>query len=306
MFSGLAHVKWFSESDSSALLHDLTSTEWSVVVAAVAAGILLMIFIDKLTRPLNKRLDEKLLGLRNWVPTVVRFSMAFLIVFNFWEDNLFAPNIIVGNAFVHLIINAVLVGVALMLFLGIFTRTAGALLLVMFTLGILAAAEPIQLFDHLEYVGAGLFLLFASSGKLRVKTELSDPLSSLSTREWLASPLFRTFVGFALVTLAFSEKLLNLTLSNDFLQRNSWNFLSGLNVNDRNFIILAGVVELLVGLTLVLNKAPRLGVLTVLCVMIVTAVALGPEEVFGHMFAVGIVAAVWVGPNEDLLKKQAS
>ncbi len=300
MLSNLAHVKWFSEGDSSATLGSLTYTQWGVVVAAVVAGVLLMIIVNKLMEPLDSVLDKKFAGLRDWIPTAVRWSTALLIIFNFWKGYLVAPNIVVGNETLHLIINAVLIGVALLLLLGAYTRVAGLLLLGVFALGTLAAAEPLQLLDHLEYVGISLFLMFAGSGKLSVKAKLNDPLSPLSKNEWLASPLLRTFVGLGLVVLAFSEKLLNLTLSNDFLQNNSWNFLSSFGVDDRNFIILAGVVELLAGLTLVLNKVPRLGTLAVLCLMIITAAILGLEEVFGHLFAVGVVVAVWIGPNENL------
>lgn len=310
MLSKLAHVKWFSENSPASVIENLNASEWGLILSAVIVGVVLMILVDKLLRPIDQKLDEKFAGLSDWVPTVVRFSTALLIVFNFWKGYLFAPNIVVGNETIFLLMNAVIVAVALLLLFGVFTRMAGLLLLVIFFLGTLAALEPFQLTDHLEYIGIGLFLMFAAPGKLSVGTELKDPLSSLAKNQWLALPLLRTSVGLGLVALAFSEKLLNMTLSNDFLQNNSWNILSSFGVNDRNFIIVAGVLELLLGLTLVLNKTPRLGTLAVLCAMIVTAIALGLEEVFGHLFAVGVVVAVWVGPNEGLfsskrLKKQS-
>jgi len=309
MLPKLAHVKWFSENNPASAIESLSASEWGIILGVIIAGIILMFLVDKLFRPLDKKLDSNFATLHGWVPTVVRFSTALLLIFNFWKGYLFAPNIIVGNETIFLLMNAVLVAIALLLLFGVFTRLAGLLLLVIFLLGALAALEPFQLTDHLEYIGIGLFLLFSTPGKLSVNTKLRDPLSSLAKHRRLASPFLRTFVGLGLITLAFSEKLLNMTLSNDFLQSNSWNILSSFGVSDRNFIIVVGVIELLLGLTLVLNKAPRLGTLAILCAMIATAVVLGLEEVFGHLFAVGVVAAVWIGPNEGLFratKKQAS
>lgn len=300
MLTSLAHVKWFAGDDSSATVGSLTHTEWGVIVAATVVGVFLMVAIDKLMKPLDSTLDKKFANLRGWIPTAVRYSTAGLIIFNFLYGYLVAPNIAVSSETLHLIVSAMLVGVALLLLLGVYTRAAGLLFLVAFGLATLAAVDPMQLLDHLGYVGIGLFLMFASSGRLSIKTKLSDPLAPLSKNEWLASPLLRTFIGLGLVSLALSEKLLNLTLSSNFLQNNQWNILSSFGIDDRNFIIIIGIVELLIGLTLLLNKAPRLGMLVVLGAMTVAATLLGPEEIFGHLFAIGVAAAVWIGPNENL------
>lgn len=306
MIWGLAHVKWFSEDSAGSVLAPLSSTEWLVVVAAIVVGVILMYLVNRLMKPVDKSIDKSLKGWREWVPTVVRYSTALLIVFNFWKGYLFAPNIEYANGTLYLIISAALVLVALLLAFGILTRLSGAILLVMFALGVFVANEPVQLLDHLEYLGIGLYLMFAPTGKLSVHSHLKDPLQALSSKERLATPLLKTFVGLSLVILAFSEKLMNMTLSNDFLLEYNWNFLSSFGVSDRNFIIAAGVMEILVGLTLVLNKASRLGTLALLCIMVVTAVLLGIDEVFGHMFAVAVVAVVFVGPNNNLFDSKLS
>lgn len=309
MLTGLAHVKWFSEGSETATIANLTTAEWLVVLGSVVLGIVAMWLVNKLMRPFDMKIDDRFKDFREWVPTVVRYSTALLLIFNFWQGYLFAPNIEHGGGSLYLLINAVLILIALMLLFGILTRLAGSMLLIVFVIGALVANDSIQLLDHLEYFGLGLFLMFSAAGKLSVQTKLSDPLASLSTKDWMATPLLKIFAGVGLVVLAFSEKLMNMTLSNDFLLEHHWNFLSSFGLSDRNFIIAAGIIEILVGLTLVLNLASRLGTLALLSVMIMTAALLGVEEVFGHMFAVAVVVAVWVGPNESLFKlfkKQSS
>lgn len=308
MLPGLAHVKWFSEGDEASTIANLSSTEWLIVAVSIILGIVLMWLVSRLMRPIDEKLDNRFKSLREWVPTIVRYSTAGLIIFNYWHGYLYAPNIEYNDGTLFLLVNAVLILVALMMIFGILTRLGGALLLASFAIGVFVAQDPLQLLDHLEYVGLGLFLMLSVPGKLSVQTKLSDPLDSLSSRSRLASPLLKTFAGISLVILAFSEKLMNMTLSNDFLLEHDWNFLSSFGLSDRNFIIAVAVIEVLIGLTLVLNLAPRLGTLSLLFAMITTAALLGVEEVFGHMFAVAVVAVVWVGPNNNLIKikKQSS
>jgi uncharacterized membrane protein YphA (DoxX/SURF4 family) len=98
--------------------------------------------------------------------------------------------------------------------------------------------------------------------------------------------------------LAFSEKLFNVPAAQDFLNQHSWNLASFAGVSDRHFIIIAGSIELLLGLALILHKVPRLIVLVTLVTMTATALALGIEEVYGHLFAVGIVVATLVNDTK--------
>jgi hypothetical protein len=120
----------------------------------------------------------------------------------------------------------------------------------------------------------------------------------------IATPesLLRIFVGFGLMALALSEKLIGVGLSTDFLQHHNWNFLQPIGVSDRLFIIISGITEFVVGLTLVLNIAPRLTTAIVALLMTITAFLLGVDEVFGHLFALSLVAVVWLG--RELPQKQ--
>jgi hypothetical protein len=101
-------------------------------------------------------------------------------------------------------------------------------------------------------------------------------------------------VGAALVVLSFSEKLAGIGIAEQFLEDHQWNLLRFVGVSDRSFIIIIGAIELMLGVALIVNFAPRLILLIILATMIQTALLLGIEEVYGHLFAVGIFVAIWV------------
>lgn len=305
----LGHIKWFAEDTISSQISGLSTSEWLFVVLGLAIGIGIMFLVDKLLANTNKALDGRFKQFRGWVPTVVRWSAAILLIINYWLGNLYAPNIEYSSSSLSSLLSTSLVVVAVLLLFGVYTQIAGVGLLMVYALSFLVVDAPIELLDHLGYVGLGLYLMFSKTGKLSVNKKLDNHLSfALGKFEYLALPLLRIFSGLTLIVLAFSEKLLNLSLANNFLVNHSgWNFLSSFGVDDRNFIILAGTVTILIGLTLILNKAARLSTLALLVTMAVTAALLGPMEVTGHLFVIGLTFAVWVGPNENLnLRKRHS
>jgi uncharacterized membrane protein YphA (DoxX/SURF4 family) len=185
--------------------------------------------------------------------------------------------------------------------IGFKVRVAAAVLLAAYAFALLVVQPFIDILDHVEYVGIGLYLLLGSH-KPYLKWADKTPWQMLLAPE----ALLRIFVGIGLMVLAVSEKLVGIDLSSDFLAHHSWNFLSGLGVDDRTFIIASGIIEFLVGFTLVLNIAPRLTTAIVAILMTITAILLGVEEVFGHLFALSLVAVVWLRPElsrKRLLKR---
>ena len=307
MYSLLGHIKWFAEDTDSSSIASLATKEWLVITGCLIIGVALMWLINRLMAGPSKVLDNKFKNLRPWAPTVVRWSSAALLIANYFQDYLFAPNIDYSQSYSSALISAVLVAVALLLLLGIYTRIAGMVLLVAFVLSIFVVSNPLQLLEHLEYIGIGLFLVFSDTGRLSIINKVPDPLTSLGKFDYLSLTMLRTFTGLALVILAFSEKLLNMNLANDFLVHyENWNFLASFGMDNRNFIIMTGIIELLLGLSLILNKAVRLSTLALLLTMIATALLLGIDEVIGHLFAVGLVFAVWVGPNINFSLKKPS
>ena len=290
-----SHVKWFTSEEPSIEVANVNAGEISVVIAAVAAALLSLELIERFLRQrgiLNK-IDVRLRPLRPWVGTVIRATAGLLLILNGLFGYLYAPNFVNSGSTSDMILAVLLVSIGALFLIGLFTRIAAAALIVTFIVS-LFVIDPIEPLDHLEYIGIAAYLLLMGGGHWSLDSRLFKDASWLSRyRDW-ALPALRIFTGLGLSVLALSEKLLNMSIAQEFLNMHDWNFLASLGVSDRAFIIIAGTVELIVGLSLILNIATRLTTLILAILMIVTAALLGLEEVIGHLFAIGVVLAIWV------------
>ena len=294
MLQFFSHVKWFtSRSPSGEPAFD--SVEWLAVLGIVSAGLLVFRIVDGWLkkRKIEKKLDQTFKPYRSLVPLVVRVSTALLLVINALNGFILAPNVESdgsGTAGVITILflgAAVFIGFGYMMQVGIVSLLGGYLLAFVY-------ADFFDAIDHIEYVAIAAYLWLRGPGVYSLEKTLAKKKLKNPIKRHLSLDVYRIGVGIGLVVLSLSEKLLNVSVAQDFLNQHSWNILSFAGVSDRNFILVAGAVELLVGLGLILNYAPRVLITIVLILMILTAILLGIEEIYGHLFAVGIVAALWV------------
>ncbi|HSD55906.1 MAG TPA: DoxX family membrane protein [Candidatus Saccharimonadales bacterium] len=296
MFFTFAHVKWFVD-DHLQKVPELTTGEWLFVAFAVLAGVGMLYgahaFIRKIG--ITKALDSTVGTLSRYIPYIVRYTTGLLLIINAAKGLLFAPNVPADTSPAQLL-SIVLALCGVLLIVGFKIRFAAIGILAVYTSALLFLRPFGDIFDHVEYIGIGLYLLLYAH-----KPYLA--LVARSRMRALCSPesLLRIFVGVGLMSLALTEKLVGIELSANFLQNHDWNFLSFLGISDRWFIIVAGIVELLVGLTLVLNIAPRITTAIVAGLMVVTAILLGLDEVYGHLFALSLVAVVWLQPELPVL-----
>ncbi len=80
----------------------------------------------------------------------------------------------------------------------------------------------------------------------------------------LGLPLLRVFTGFALLILAFSEKLLFPYKAAELVEKYHLNFMSGLGMEsftNEVFILAAGVVEMIFALIVIFGWIPRINIL---------------------------------------------
>jgi len=291
--SYLAHVKWFVEKEPNAVL-PLSMDEWLVVVCGVLLGTVLLYGVHRLLIRwgITKQLDTSLGRFGKLVPYIVRYTTGLLLVINAAKGLLFAPNVPTSVHQLAPTLSLIMAVCGVLFIIGFKVRTAAAVLLATYVFALLAIDPTIDILDHVEYLGIGLYLLLNG---------YKPYLGWADKMRWskFVSPeaLLRIFVGVGLMVLAVTEKLVGIDLSTNFLAHHDWNFLAGLGVDDRVFIIISGIVEFLVGFTLVLNIAPRLTTAIVAVLMTITALLLGVEEVFGHLFALSLVAVVWLRPE---------
>jgi hypothetical protein len=113
-----------------------------------------------------------------------------------------------------------------------------------------------------------------------------------------AVPVLRVLTGVGIVTLAFTEKLWNVPMGVEFLDRYPLNFLPAIGfegVSDGDFILIAGTVELTFGLLLISGAFVRLMTLILWVPFNLTLPFLGWRELVGHLPIYGIMAllVIW-------------
>jgi uncharacterized membrane protein YphA (DoxX/SURF4 family) len=282
-----AHVKWFvSESGAPSL----TTLEAAVAGIVVILGLIILWYVDRFTGSMRWTRVEPRTAWR-WLPWLVRVSTGVMLLFNTRGGVLFAPNFSAGAG--SQVLSWLFTVAGVLLIFGLFTRLTGGLLIIGWLAGF-GLFPALDMFDHLEYVGVGLFLISVGGGvwslddrvrllKLPSKRQVSDSAQTL-----------QIWIGVALVALALSEKLLAPELSEAFLGHHSWNLLHYLGVSNRWFVVIAGSIELVVGLAFVLGWAPRLVSLALVGLMTTTAILLGIDEVVGHLFALSLVGSLWL------------
>lgn len=295
MFS-LAHVKWFTSEDSLPTVEALTFNEYVGILLFAGIGLWVLKLVDQwlVKNKVHKAIDKKLKPLSKYVPDIVRYTTATLLLLNAWYSYVLAPNIVYTGNDVEVYIGAGFVLAAAMLLLGGVLIRPAAILMLLAYISTYFLDSPLDAFDHLEYVGIALYLFFVGETKSLIKGLDTVTPSKLKPYVKLAPRLLCIFVGAGLIVLAFSEKIFALDVAQDFLNNYNWNFLESAGLSDRMFILMAGSMELLVGLSLIFNIGTRLTTLALLIIMLITGALLGFEEVLGHLFAVGVVAVIWI------------
>jgi len=293
-----AHVKWFT-TNSPVPEPAFNLLELAAVFTIVVLGLVVLKYIDGWLKKhkITNKLDKKLKPIRLWVPLIVRLSTALLLLINSAESFLLAPNVLSVNSGVDNLIGGLYILAAILIAFGLFTRLGVVTLIVGYLL-VFRQAAAVDVLDHLEYFGIAGYLWLGGPGKFSIDYHLRHGKLAVSELRKYSLDVYRIGVGAGLAFLAMSEKIFNVTIAQDFLNQYNWNILSFVGVSDRYFILIAGAIELLIGLALILNYAPRAIVMILFGIMCATAIALGINEIYGHLFAVGIVAAVWVNDKK--------
>lgn len=295
-----AHLKWF-EDPLSVVAVGIIGIDWLLPIFLVGGGIVVFWLIDKFSKDINLVVSSKLAFLRPYVPSVVGLTIGLSLMIYALSGHLFAANVQIENS----IILGLEFVIGLLLALGLFTRHGAFGLLVLY--GVSMFVSPLGgVGEHLEYVGAAIFLLIMGGGSWTIDKLLikKNYFKDLEKYKPYALTVFCFLTGLSLSVLAFTEKLLNLDLAEKFLVTHHWNLLSFFGVSNHWFIIIIGSFELLMGVLIAFRVATRLVVAMLAGVMALTAIILGPTEVGGHLFAIGLAMAVWVGDEKLTIKSK--
>jgi uncharacterized membrane protein YphA (DoxX/SURF4 family) len=187
-----------------------------------------------------------------------------------------------------------------MILLGYFERLGAILLLVLFFMSVYLHGA-IEMLDALEVFGFSLYLLIYGRPNLKLSHKFN--IGDFQLNEY-AVPVLRIFTGLNLFVLGFSEKILNPSLTQDFLEKYNWNFMDALGFHmftNYWFAFSAGVVESLFGVFLILGLVTRFTTLTLAVFLASTLVLLGPVELMGHLphFSIAIIFLI-LGSGDKL------
>ncbi len=311
----VAHVKWFLpvEGDISSTyipygLFDTPVLLWSAIALLL---ILSSIFLD--TRfpvfPLLKNVRQE------YLMYLLKMCTGLSLLMSAYRGVIFAPHLqaSAGIGEVLVLLEAV-IGLLLVANFHIFAAT---IMLIILYLGAALQFGIITAMEYLNILGIACCLLLFHFYPVKYRTLL---------KAYSISAL-RILTGIAIISLGFSEKLLNPELGEFFVIKYQWNFMANLGMTEFSnqlFVFSAGVIEVVFGIILVLGTTTRINILVVSAFMLasnITFFASGEysealTEIFGHLpiiasaiilifFGSGNklkVTSLWVRQTADLSK----
>ena len=294
-----AHVKWFTDPAAH-------PTDWSLLLSlpviiafAVALGAAGVAYIIQrcVTEPEIMRRVDRSVAI---APTVLGVHVGIALVAAAFLGVLFSPNLRprddpLGQAI--LVIEAMC---GLMLLVGLATR-AGAILLVL--LGVIAM-QPFSfetILENVHVLGIAIFFFIVGRGRFsfdRVR-RVKPPTRDRDAPTW-ALTLLRLCLGFGIAFTALTEKLLDPGLAKALLdERPFLNIARPFGIDDPQFVYLAGLTELVIGVVVMSGQLTRPVVAVGAILFTMTVPLFGWNEFLGHLPFYGIMFVLFLAPNAD-------
>jgi hypothetical protein len=303
------HERWFTDEARFPVQWESWSSANALVPVAVAVGIALVataIYRAQGRRsvvpgPISLGMPwENYVTLLTWVPLVIGVHMGVTLLVSGVSRQLFVPNLELPVNLLGGVLGMVEIAIALSFIYGALARPAAAALGVLWLIGALVFG-PLRLIEHTEILGVAFFLFVTGRGPLafdRALDRLNKPVSSLIP---YAVPVLRIALGIGLTVVAFTEKLWNIPMGLAFLAEHHFNFFPYIGmpgIDDTKFLLIAGTVELLVGLMLIAGTYVRLIIIVTLIPFNLTLPFLGWRELVGHLPTYGILALLLLWGDE--------
>jgi hypothetical protein len=303
------HERWFTDESRFPVQWGTWSSSNSLVPIAVAVGITLIataIYRAQGRRsvvpgPISLGMPwANYVRLLTWVPLVIGVHMGVTLLVSGVSRQLFVPNLELPVNLLGGVLGMVEIAIALSFIYGALARPAAAALGLLWLIGMLVFG-PLRLIEHTEIPGIAFFLFATGRGPLAFDMalyRLNKPVSSLIP---FAVPVLRIALGVGLTLVAFTEKIWNIPMGLAFLADHNFNFFPYIGmpgIDDTKFLLIAGTVELLVGLMLIAGTYVRLIIIVTLIPFNLTLPFLGWRELVGHLPTYGILALLLLWGDE--------
>ena len=305
----ILHERWFLDETKFPVQFDTWSSANSLIPVAVAVGITVIATVIYRARGRRSAVPgpialgmpwEDYVRLLSWVPLVIGVHMGVTLLVGGVSRQLFVPNLELPVNFLGGLLGMVEIGIALSFIYGALARFAAAALAILWIVGMLVFG-PLRLIEHTEIFGIAFFLFVTGRGPLAFDMsfeKLNKPVKRLIP---YAVPVLRVALGVGLTLVAFTEKLWNIPMGLAFLSEHHFNFFPYIGmpgIDDTKFLLIAGTVELLVGLMLIAGTYVRLIILVTLFPFNLTLPFLGWRELVGHLPIYGILALLLLWGDE--------
>ena len=302
------HERWFVSRQHPVDFSQLVSAQTAVplAIALAVTGVALLVWRARGRReivpgPLQLGMDwENYQRLLSWMPLVFGVHTAVPLLVAGVQLQLFVPNLALPYNFFGGVIALFEIVIALTFLYGAATRIGAALLALIWLVGAIWFG-PLMLVEHALFLGVAFFMFVMGRGPGALDMtlhRLHRPIERLVPR---AVPTLRVLTGIGIVTLAFTEKLWNVPMGVEFLERYPLNFFPAIGlegIGDAQFILIAGTVELTFGLLLISGAFVRLMTLILWVPFNLTLPFLGWRELVGHLPIYGIMALLVIWGEE--------
>jgi hypothetical protein len=310
------HERWFIDESKFPVQFGTWATSNSLVPIATAVGITAIATVVWRVRqkrsfvpgPVSLGMPwENYVRLLTWMPLVIGVHMGVTLLVSGVSRQLFVPNLELPVNLLGGGLGMVEIAIALSFIYGALARPAAAALGLTWIVGILVFG-PLRLIEHTEILGVAFFLFAMGRGPLAFDMalgKLNKPVAALVP--W-AVPVLRISLGIGITVVAFTEKLWNIPMGLSFLSDHHFNFFPYIGlpgIDDTKFLLIAGTVELLLGLILITGAYVRLVIIATLIPFNLTLPFLGWRELVGHLPTYGILALLLLWGDERAGEKGA-
>jgi hypothetical protein len=303
------HERWFLDESRFPVQFGTWSSPNSLIPVAVAVGITVAATVLFRARGRHSVVPgpialgmpwENYVRLLTWVPLVIGVHMGVTLLVSGVSRQLFIPNLELPENLLGGLLGMAEIAIALAFIYGALARPAAAALAAIWILG-MAVFGPLRLIEHTEILGVSFFLFATGRGPLAFDMALDKLNKPIGPLIPYAVPVLRIALGVGLTVVAFTEKLWNIPMGVAFLSDHNFNFFPyiGLTaIDDTKFTLIAGTVELLVGLMLIAGTYVRLTIIVTLIPFNLTLPFLGWQELVGHLPTYGILALLLLWGDE--------
>ncbi len=300
-----AHERWFVPNAQAYPPHWglLTSPP---VLLSVGAALLAVGFLALLRRVVGGDNRFPHIGFLRYYDRschlIIAIQTAISLIAAAITMHIFVPNLSPGLSPFGFFLVAIQLAIAFSFIGGSLSRVGAMTLVVTFCL--LFFLFPFwAVLEQTLFLGIALYILILG----RDPSRQGEPLAFFR-RYWRLAPVFlRVGVGFSIMWLAFTEKLLNPQLALAFL-REYPNFnvahLLGMNwFTNEYFISASGAVELIIGVTLMSGILPRVVIFGLLVPFNLTLPFLPATELLGHLPVFASTYVLLFFPPPEVLKE---